>query len=328
MIHKNILKTILWIGFLGQVAFGSRPVDEINVVTTVPDLAWFADEIGGEQVSVTSLSKGKENLHSLKVRPRTLVTISKADLLFDMGLSLEATWLPELVLASRNRKIAVGEPGRVTCGDGWEAIDVPADLSREGGDLHPGGNPHFALSPRSGTHIADHILSGLIAVDPEHADLYRGRHKKLTERLQVAEARWKRYAALFEETKAKEMVVTYHSEFDYLLQYLGVKTEMSIESKPGVPPTAGHLAKVIAHMRDQSIPLVLTANWSNSKNVTMVATKADAEVLELPVMVDGEPWAEDWIQLIDGLMERLRIGFDLPELPKEETPKPLIASDG
>ncbi|MFT5831112.1 MAG: zinc/manganese transport system substrate-binding protein [Bacteroidia bacterium] len=320
MINKTIYIALVLIGVLGQAAFGATRADKLNVVTTVPDLAWFAREIGGDQVNVISLSKGRENLHSLKVRPRTLVSISKADVLIEMGLSLEVTWLPELVLASRNRKIHEGEPGRVNCGVNWVAMDVPADLSREGGDLHPGGNPHYALSPRSGTHIADHVLHGLEAVDPEHAEQFRERHKKLTDRLVVAEKKWSRYAELFEQSKAKEMVVAYHTEFDYLLDYLGVESKMSIEPKPGVPPTAGHLAKVIAHMRDESIPVVLTANWSNSKNVTMVASKAGAKVLELPVMVDGEPWASDWILLIDGLMERLRKGYGLPELGPEKVP--------
>ncbi|MFT6364199.1 MAG: zinc/manganese transport system substrate-binding protein, partial [Planctomycetota bacterium] len=108
MINKTIYIALVLIGVLGQAAFGATRADKLNVVTTVPDLAWFAREIGGDQVNVISLSKGRENLHSLKVRPRTLVSISKADVLIEMGLSLEVTWLPELVLASRNRKIHEG----------------------------------------------------------------------------------------------------------------------------------------------------------------------------------------------------------------------------
>lgn len=317
MIHKTLSIALVLLGAMGPAAFGSPSADKIKVVTTVPDLAWFANEIGGDQVDVTSLSKGRENLHSLKVRPKTLVSISKADLLIEMGLSLEATWLPDLVMASRNRKIHVGEPGRVICGDNWQAINVPMDLSREGGDLHPGGNPHFALSPLAGAHMADHVLRGLVAVDPDHEQQFRERHKKLTERLTKAEKRWKRYADLFEQSKVNEVAVSYHSEFDYLLDYLGIGIEIYIEPKPGVPPTASHLAKVISHMREESVPMVLTANWSNSKNVTMVAAKAEAEVAELPVMVNGTPWASDWILLIDGLVERLRIGYGLPELEPE-----------
>ncbi|MDG1498952.1 MAG: metal ABC transporter substrate-binding protein [Planctomycetota bacterium] len=317
MDSKLITIAVILFGMLGQAAFGLTSADKLKVVTTVPDLAWFASEIGGEQVDVTSLSKGRENLHSLKVRPTTLVSISKADLLIEMGLSLEVTWLPELVMASRNRKVHVGQPGRVTCGDGWEAIDVPTDLSREGGDLHPGGNPHFSLSPLAGTHMADHVLRGLVAVAPDHEQKFRERHKKLTERLKKAEKRWKRYAALFEQSKAKEMAVSYHAEFDYLLDFLGVGIELYIEPKPGVPPTAGHLAKVISHMRENSVPMVLTTNWSNSKSVSMAATRAGAKVSELPTMVHGTPWASDWILLIDGLLERLRIDYGLPELEPE-----------
>ena len=291
--------------------------DKLNVVATVPDLAWFAEQIGGDRVTVTSLAKGTENLHSLSVRPRTIVTISKADVLLEMGLSLESTWLPELVLTARNRKINPGEPGRVICSSGWSALDVPTSFSREGGDVHPDGNPHFALSPLAGPTIARNVLTGLILNDPKGELVYQKRFDDLSRRLDKSARHWARYQALFAEATCCKKAVVYHMEFDYLLAFLGLETEIAIEPKPGVPPTPNHLAKVISAMRGESIPVILTAAWSKNKQVTMVATKTDAQVLELPTMVSGADWASDWFALIDGSLERIRIGYGLPELVEE-----------
>jgi zinc/manganese transport system substrate-binding protein len=296
--------------------------DKLNVVATVPDLAWFAEQIGGDRVEVKSLAKGTENMHSLTVRPRTIVAMSKADVLLEMGLSLESTWLPELVLTSRNRKIRAGDPGRVTCSTGWEAMHVPSSLSRQGGDLHPDGNPHFALSPLAGTTIAENVYKGLVLNDPAGEQEFKKRYDSLTERLAKAAKRWARYQQLFADAEGSKKVVVYHMEFDYMLSYLGLETEIAIEPKPGVPPTPSHLAKVIQAMRDQGIRVVMTASWSRSKQVTMVASKVNAEVLELPTMVKGAEWAGDWIALIDGSLERMRIGFGLPELKQEPAREP------
>ena len=53
----------------------SSEPDEIQVVTTIPDLADFVKEIGGELVKVRSITKGTEDMHFVPVRPSLAIAV-------------------------------------------------------------------------------------------------------------------------------------------------------------------------------------------------------------------------------------------------------------
>lgn len=294
---------------------GARPVttperaEPLRVVTTIPDLADLAHEIGGDRVKVVALASGTMNIHSVPLKPSALVQVSKADLFVQMGLSLEHAFVPGLLMGARNERIEPGAPGFVSCAEGWEAIDVPETIDRgRAADIHPEGNPHFNLDPRSGRHMAARILEGLVRVDPGSASEYEARHRAWLERLAAAEERWK---PLAERLRGKR-VVTYHTDFTYFARSVGIEVVATIEPKPGVPPAPRDLADVIATMKRERIDVVVTAKWSNGKSVRFVAEKAGARVLEIPIMVGGVDGADSWIGMMDLLHRSLADALSTP----------------
>ncbi len=295
---KHLLTTFLVLGCLVARADAGK----LKVVATIPDLADVAEELGGQRVEVRSICKGRENVHAMRPTPSDLVALSRADLLVQQGLALEATWLPGLLLNARNQKIAAGQPGFVNVSEGWEPINVPTDLSRRGGDVHPFGNPHMNLDPRAGRHMAARVLAGLVAVAPEHRAEFEANHAAWLERLTEAETRWAATGASLAGLK----VVTYHQEFNYLAELYGLELVGTIELKPGVPPTAAHLANLIERMQAEKVEVILTAAWSNNKQVKSVSRKTGAMVVELPAMVGGTSKADTWIALQDQLHNKLR----------------------
>lgn len=297
------------IGLLALVAGLPAAFGQVRIVTTTPELAWFADELGGDHVTTEALTKGKENLHSFTVKPRTIVSVAKADLLLENGLSLESTWLPDLVLSSRNDKLDFETGGRVNCSEGFTALNVPTALTRKEGDVHPQGNPHMALSPDAGLVIAHNVRAALVRCDPEHKADYDRRHDVLCKRIEARMQRWAKYQPLFKGQQA----VVYHQEFDYLVDYLGMQQLISIEPKPGLPPTPAHLAQVIKVVEQNDVPVILVAPWSNNRQAKSIAAKTEVRLLELPAMVGGAKYATDWLALMDGALEELRKAYGLPE---------------
>jgi len=275
---------------------------KLAVVATIPDLADLARQIGGDRVDVLSLAKGTENVHRVALRPSGLVAVGRAELFLQVGLSLEHAFVPGLLEAARNSRLEPGKPGLVTVSDGFEALDVPADVSRsDAADVHPMGNPHMNLSPAAGRHMAGRVLAGLIGVDPEGKDVYTANHRRYLEALTEAEARW---AKLGERLKAKKIVV-YHREFSYFAAAYGMEVVGEVEPKPGVPPTPSHLAGLVKVIQEHDVCAVLTAGWSNDRNVRFLGERTDAVALELPTMVGGNKRATSWIALMDEWHERL-----------------------
>lgn len=283
----------------------ARP-ERLRVLTTIPDLADLAREIGGERIEVDSITRGKENLHAVVARPSHLVAMSRADLFIEVGLSLEIAFVPSLLEGARNERIRPGAPGFVNVSEGWSALDVPRELTRKAGDVHPQGNPHMNLDPRAGRHMAQRIFEGLVRVDPQGAEAYRARLDAYLAKLSQAEARWAEQAAAWKGRK----IVVYHQEFNYLAALTGIEIVGTLETKPGIPPTPNHLAALIERMKAQDCRTVVTASWSRNKDVERVAEAAGARVVELPNQCGGLPESASWIGMMDLIHARISAALE------------------
>jgi len=329
----------LWLGQV--VAFGGGPSassrsgeshvasDTLAVVATIPDLADLVARIGGKRVTVQSIATASQNLHAVRIRPSHLVALSRADAFVQVGLSLEHAWVPGLIEAARNSQIAPGGVGFIHAGEGFSAIEIPAVLDRSVSvDVHPDGNPHINLSFAGGAHCADRILAGLVRLGPEHEKELRANHAAWRQEYERALARWQAIAALVRE-RAPEVCIV-HQEFSYLLRDLGIRYVASLEPRPGLVPTPAHLAEVIALMREREVKVLLTAPWSNNKNVAKVAKTTGAEVVVLEVMSGGRTDTGTWIQLIDVSVDQLAraVGVDPATVVVPEAGAPESSTEG
>ena len=109
-------------------------------------------------VEVTSICQGRENVHSVRPAPSHLVALSRADVLVQHGLCARADLAAGPAAGgAQPRGSQPGQPGFVNVSEGWEAIQVPADLSRQGGDLHPLRQPaHEPRPARRAAHRRPH----------------------------------------------------------------------------------------------------------------------------------------------------------------------------
>jgi ABC-type Zn uptake system ZnuABC Zn-binding protein ZnuA len=311
-LHLTVLPLIALLAAPAVPPARLRLARPLQVVTTIPDLADIVRMIGGERVEASSIARGSENLHAVAARPSHLVAMSRADLFVEIGLSLEVAFVPGLLENARNARIRPGAPGFVNVSEGWQPIDVPASLSRQAGDVHPGGNPHLNLDPRAGRHMAERICAGLVRVDPGSQAAYEERLQAYLARLDEAEARWRELGASWRGRK----VVVYHLEYNYLCQHYGLEIVGAIELKPGIPATPNHLAELIADVKARGCDAILTAPWSNDKDVARVAEATGTRVVELPNQCGGMKGAETWIGMMELVHQRLAAAFGAPVLVK------------
>ncbi|MDF1836805.1 MAG: metal ABC transporter substrate-binding protein [Planctomycetota bacterium] len=297
----------------------------VKAVATLPDIADLVREIGGDRVEVKAICKGTENVHAVRLKPSHVVMTSRCEAFFQVGLSLEHAWVPGLIKTSRNRKIQAGQPGLVTVSEGMTVLEKPASLSRkEGADIHPEGNPHVNLAHGAGRHMAARIRDSLVELRPKHKAEFEARFKAFEAKSKAAEIRWTKLAAQLKDKK----VIVYHSEFNYLLEDLGLEVLATIEPKPGVPPTPGHLAKVIQIARKHPKAVVLTAAWSNNRAVDRVVDTCECCKLVLASMaVKEQSWLDSMEDIHRSLANAFEVAYPSDEasdeegaVPTEETP--------
>src|SRR3990167_5568167 len=211
------------------VALFSTPVfAKLTVVTTTTDLAAIAREVGGDRIAVKSLGRGDQDPHYLEPKPSYVVTLSRADLMIDVGLDLEVGWLPVLLTQSRNGKIQRGAAGHLDASQGLPLLEVPTGaIDRSMGDVHPHGNPHYWLDPRNALVIAAQIRERLSVLDPDNAAFYAANEARFNTHVNVKLSQWQPVIATFKGKKA----IAYHKGFAYFAHWTGLHVADYIEPK-------------------------------------------------------------------------------------------------
>src|SRR5438034_7452366 len=97
---------------------------QLKIVTTAPDYADLAKQIGGDKVDVHSVMKGPENVHNVMAKPTEMVFLNKAEMFVHSGLDTEP-WRDNLLKGSRNPKVLPGKPGNVDMSNGITLKEVP-----------------------------------------------------------------------------------------------------------------------------------------------------------------------------------------------------------
>ncbi len=274
----------------------------IRVVATTEDLAAIAREIGKERVAVDFIAKGVQDPHFIEAKPSYMVKLSQADLFVQVGLELEAAWVPSLLVGARNGKIQAGAPGFVDASKGIEALEVPTgEVDRAQGDVHLQGNPHYWLDPANGKQIARNIAEGLKRIDPAGAADYEKNLAGFTERLDSALLRWREEMKPFAGAK----VVTYHNSWPYFLKRFGLIAAGHVEPKPGIPPSTAHLKALINLIPREKVKVIIMEPYFDEKTPQFVAEKSGAKVVVLPPSVSAATGINDIFQLFDHLISTL-----------------------
>jgi len=289
----------------GPLASPAHAADKVRVVATIPDLKALTDAVGGDLVEVDALARPSQNPHDLEVRPSLMVKLRRADLLVINGLELDQ-WAEVVVQGANNPAVAPGGPGRVDCSRGIPVLDVPATrVDRSMGDVHPSGNPHYTLDPGLAPIVTGNILEGLARVAPQHRAAFERQRTAFLGRLEQAMARWRQ---LMDPVKGRTLVV-YHNDWTYLLTRFGLRLTGTIEERPGIPPSPGHLARIMQQMKEDKVTVVAVEPWSDQKLSGRVAQEAGARVVVLNAKL-GASGADPYITSTDAnitaLAEALR----------------------
>ncbi len=269
--------------------------DEIFVVTTVPDLADMAGEVGGELVRVKSIAGGNEDMHSIPMKPSYLIMLNRADVLIEVGLDNEHAWLPDLLYNCRNDEIQPGAAGFINCSAGIEPLEKHSNPDRMEGMVHPEGNPHYNLDPGNAPQMVRTICEGLCRAYPGHANVFKKNRDAYIELLESRMREWEVLAQPLEGVK----VVTYHRSWSYFVERFGIEVVGEIEPKPGIPPSARHLVRLIRSIEKEGAELVIREPYFTDRYPRLLEEKTGITCLTLPNMSGGTKETSTYIRLID-----------------------------
>jgi zinc/manganese transport system substrate-binding protein len=285
---KTILVTTLALLVFAQSAFA-----DLKIVTTAPDYADIAKQIGGDKVDVHSVMKGPENVHNVMAKPTEMVYLNKADLFVHSGLDTEP-WRDNLMKGARNPRILDKRPGNVDMSNGIELKEVPTGkIDRSMGDMHAYGNPHYTLNPQNAQRMAATLVKAMINADPANADFYKQNAIKfVTEMADLSreiKETFKPYAGL--------KVVTFHKAWEYFSDALDINIVGIIEPQIGITPSAAQVKTSIEKAKQNNVKVIICETYDDSKLAQYIADQAGAKMIVLPDHVNGVPETDTYQKL-------------------------------
>ncbi len=313
----------------GTLQDGAAP---LKVVATIPDLGALAGEIGGDQVTVSVLAKGTEDAHFVEAKPSFIKLLSQADVYLQVGMELELGYAPLLLQNARNGRILPSGEAHIDCSVAIKPLDVPkVQVDRSMGDVHPFGNPHYLTDPLNGLRVADLIRERLARLRPAKAPYFQSRYDSFRQRIGealVGKELAKKYdfeklATLHENGKLIDFlkkkdedkqlggwigamapymetkVVVDHNLWSYFARRFGFVVLATLEPKPGVQPTTGHLNEVIKTMKAENVKVILSAPYYDPRHAKFVSENTGAKVLSMAHEVGAREGAGDYFSMID-----------------------------
>lgn len=241
------------------------------------------------EVNVRTATTHLQDPHHIEARPSLIAQLRGADLAVCTGADLEAGWLPMLQARAGNPKVQTGRPSLFFAAD-HVALMAPfqGTITPFSGDVHAHGNPHVHADPRRLLQVARALAQRLGVLYPDQKLQIDHQliqfESEMVARIEV----WEQKA----RTLKGRPVITQHASLAYLLAWLGLNPVADLEPKPGMPPTAAHLDKVLALAKTEQPIGIIIAQHHDPKAARWLAGKLGmpSKLLIVPAtVVDDQP---------------------------------------
>lgn len=256
---------------------GSSSKDgKLTVMASFYPLQYLAEKIGGEHVSVSSLTPDGAEPHDLELSPKMVDSLSSADaVIYLAGFQsavdeaieqqapktvIDVSPAAELIEAGTDANHP-SEDEEDTADEAQSGQTEAHDHDHEGHD-HKGHDhhhnmstdPHFWLDPTRMAHAATLVGDKLAEADSAHADVYKANAKALAEELNTLSD-----TLVTKTSNCKiKTFVTAHTAFGYLADRTGL-TQVGISGlDPESSPSPARLADIAQTAKEQGVTTIFT----------------------------------------------------------------------
>ncbi|CAK0738301.1 Periplasmic solute-binding protein [Gammaproteobacteria bacterium] len=302
---NHIHKRSLYLAALFLALFAQASLAALKIVACEPEWGALAQELAGDQASIYTTTNALQDPHHVQARPSLIASVRNANLLACTGSELEIGWMPVLLRQSGNPEIQPGKPGYFEAADYVRKLEVPSKLDRADGDVHPGGNPHIQTDPHNIALVADALAGRLAEIDPAHTATYQARHEDFMARWKTAMQRWEKEA----EPLRGVPIVAHHKAYIYLETWLGLKEVGTLEPKPGVEPSSGHLSELLDQLQRQPAKMIVRSAYNDARGSEWLSERAKIPMVVVPFTVGGSDRATDLFGLFDDTIAQLLNGL-------------------
>lgn len=278
--------------------------DRVKVLASFYPLAYYAEQIGGEFVKVSTLIPPNSEVHSWQPSISDIISAEEADIIIYNGAGLDH-WVEDDILEI----VRVQEKTVVEASEGITLLE-PGEPEEEDDHGHEEGDPHVWVSPYTAGIQAEKLYNALVQVDPEHTAEYTENWNRFKARLDALDQRY------LEELKdaPKDVIFTTHSAYGYLSDRYGFHQHGVIGLSADEQPSTQVLSEIIEEMIHEEtyviyVDPVYSIDYAETLKVELEASTGETvQVLDLYLML-GPLNGLDFIGQMEVNLENLKAGL-------------------
>jgi zinc/manganese transport system substrate-binding protein len=255
------------------VGAASADAAQLKVVASFTVLGDLTQQIGGDDVSVTTLVRADGDTHVYQPTPNDAKALKEADVIIINGLGFEG-WMSRLIESSGTKAPVV------TASQGIAKTLTMAEKEEEGHHdhhhHHGSTDPHAWQSLTNGRVYVKNIAAALQKADPANSKDYAERASKLDAELAALDAWVKKEIATVPE--AKRRVITTHDAFGYFADAYQVTFLAPTGFSTDDEPSAKEMRHLIQQIQSGKTRALFLESMGNPNIIKQLAAETGAVV--------------------------------------------------
>jgi zinc transport system substrate-binding protein len=278
--------------------------DKFDVVASFYPMAYLAEQIGGDHVRVTTLTRPGQEPHDLEISARQTAQLQESDAVLYLRTLQPAVDSAVAQSGVRTKIDAASLTTLETHGSEVGGHAAAHAEAHEGDEGESGKDPHIWLDPVRYAEVADGVGTAFQKADPDHAADYRKNTADLVARLDALDTR---YAEGLKGTRTKVFITT-HAAFGYLAERYGLTEEAISGLDPESEPSAARIKELERTAEADGVSTVFYETLVSDKNARTVAGDSGlrTDVLDPVEGITDKSRGKDYIAVMDANLEALR----------------------
>ncbi len=239
---------------------------KVSVVASFFPLADFAKNVGGDLVTVTTITPAGAEPHDYEPTPQDIAKMYSADIFLFNGNGVDA-WADKVFEELKAKGIVV-----IRIADHLEAFKN--DHKNSEGEIY---DPHFWLDPLNAKKESELIASALITIDSAHEKEYTQRRDAFGKQLIDLDETFTRALASCQIRQ----IVTSHNAFHYLAKRYHLETLYILGLSPDQEPSSKTIADVVDIAKEKHVSTIFFETLVNPKLAQTIADEIGAKTLVL-----------------------------------------------
>ncbi|MET9154268.1 metal ABC transporter substrate-binding protein [Streptomyces griseoflavus] len=282
--------------------------DKFDVVASFYPMAFLAEQIGGEHVSVTSLTQPGQEPHDLEISAKQTARLQDSD---------AALYLKGLQPTVDE---AIGQSGIRTKIDAATLTSLESHAAESGGheDEHghedgehghdheheEGQDPHVWLDPVKYAEVAEGVGKAFEKADPDHAADYKKNTAALVGKLNALDEKFETGLA----DRRTGVFITTHAAFGHLAERYGLTEEAISGLDPESEPSGARVKELQETAKADGVTTVFYETLVSDRTARTLAADAGlrTDVLDPIEGITDDSRGEDYFQVMEANLAALQ----------------------